>query len=183
MNRNASVFDALRVGVAHHWWVLLLRGLASIVFGVLAFAWPGITLVSLVILYGAYCFVDGIVALMGGFGGRLWQSLLVGVISIAAGVATFAYPGLTALVLLYLIAGWAIVRGIFEIAAAIEFRKVMEGELMLALAGLASIAFGVLVLFYPGVGALSVVWILGTYALIFGLLLVMLSFRVKALAA
>ncbi len=126
----------------------------------MAFAWPGITLASLVLLYAAYCFADGIVALLGGSSGRLWQSLLIGVISVAAGVAALFYPGLTALVLLYLIGAWAIVRGVFEIAAAVALRKVIEGELMLILAGLFSIAFGVFVLLFPGAGALSVIWIL-----------------------
>jgi uncharacterized membrane protein HdeD (DUF308 family) len=182
VNSPAPILGSLRLEMARHWWILLVRGLVSILFGVMAFVWPGITLASLVLLYAAYCFADGIVALLGGSGGRLWQSLLIGIISVAAGVAALFYPGLTALVLLYLIGAWAIVRGVFEIAAAFALRKVIEGELMLILAGLFSIAFGVFILLFPGAGALSVIWILGTYSLIFGVLLVALSFRVKALA-
>lgn len=151
-------------------------------FGVLAFMWPGLTLASLVLLYGAYCLVDGVIALTGGFGGGFWQSLILGLVSIGAGIATFLYPGLTAMVLLFLIAAWAVVRGIFEIIVAIEFRKVIEGEWLLIVAGLLSVAFGVLLVINPGAGALSVVWILGIYAFVFGALLTALSFRVKSFA-
>jgi uncharacterized membrane protein HdeD (DUF308 family) len=173
---------SLRHVVAAHWWILLVRGLVAMLFGVLAFVWPGLTLASLVLLYGAYCLVDGVVALTGGFGGGFWRSLLLGAVSIGAGIATFLYPGLTALILLYLIAAWAIIRGIIEIGVAIEFRKVLEGEWMLIAAGALSIAFGVLLYLYPGAGALSVVWIIGIYAFVFGALLVALSFRVKSFA-
>lgn len=176
------MIDALRDAVARHWWVLLVRGSVSILFGIAALAWPGITLASLVFVYGAYCFADGVLALLGGYNMKFWQSLLVGVISIGAGLATFLYPGLTALVLLYLIATWAVVRGVFEIMAAIEFRKIIEREWMLVLAGLASIAFGILVMLNPGAGALSVLWIMGFYALFFGTLLVIASFKVRGLA-
>ena len=176
------MIDALRNIVARHWWVLLVRGLISILFGVAALALPGITLASLVLVYGAYCFVDGVLALLGGYSTKFWQSLLVGLISIGAGLATFFYPGVTALVLLYLIATWAIVRGVLEIMVAIEFRKVIEREWMLVLAGLASIAFGILVVLHPGAGALSILWIMGSYALAFGILLVVASFKLKGLA-
>ncbi len=176
------MLDALRNIVARHWWILLVRGLASILFGIAAFAWPGITLASLVLVWGAYCFADGLVALFGGYNTKFWQSLLLGLVSIAAGLATFFYPGVTTLVLLYFIAAWSIARGAFEIAAAIEFRKVIEGEWMLVLAGLASIAFGILIVLFPGAGALSILWIMGFYALFFGILLVVASFKVKGLA-
>ena len=174
--------DALRNAVARIWWVLLVRGSASILFGITALAWPGITLASLVFVYGAYCFADGLMAFFGGYNTRFWQSLLVGLISIGAGLATFFYPGVTALALLYLIATWAVVRGVFEIMAAIKFRKIIEREWMLVLAGLASIAFGILVVLNPGAGALSILWIMGSYALVFGILLVVASFKVKRLA-
>jgi uncharacterized membrane protein HdeD (DUF308 family) len=103
-------------------------------------------------------------------------------VSILAALAAFFYPGLTAMVLLYLIAFWAIARGVLDIIAAIEFRKVIEGELLLGLAGLMSIAFGAFIVLNPGAGALSIVWLLGAYALVFGITLVILSFRVKSLA-
>jgi uncharacterized membrane protein HdeD (DUF308 family) len=172
----------LRQTVAKHWWILLVRGLAALLFALFAFTMPGLTLGTLVLVYGAYCLIDGVVALTGGFGGGFWQSLILGVVSILAGVATFAYPGLTALVLLYLIAAWAIVRGVIEIVVAFEFRKVISGEWMLIAAGVISILFGFLLFMNPGAGALSVVWIIGIYACVFGAMLVALSFRVKSLA-
>jgi uncharacterized membrane protein HdeD (DUF308 family) len=176
------MIDALRNAVARRWWILLVRGLASILFGIAALALPGITLASLVLVYGAYCFTDGLVAFFGGYNTKFWQGLFVGLISVGAGLTTFFYPGVTALVLLYLIATWAVVRGVFEIMAAIEFRKMIENEWMLVLAGLASIAFGFLVVLHPGAGALSILWIMGSYALLFGILLVVASFKVKRLA-
>jgi uncharacterized membrane protein HdeD (DUF308 family) len=179
---QGTIVESLRSVVAKQWWVLLVRGIAAIAFGIMVFAWPGITLASLVLLYGIYCISDGIGALFGGAGGPFWQSLLVGIVSIGAGIATFAYPGLTAIVLLYLIGAWAIVRGISDIAVAIEFRKVIEGEWLLVLAGALSILFGVVLFINPGAGALSVLWIIGAYALIFGSMLVVLSFRVRSFA-
>ena len=168
--------------VSRQSWVLIARGIFAILFGVMAFAWPGLTLTSLVLLYGLYCLADGFVGLAGMSGGKLWQSILVGCVSIAAGLVTFAYPGLTALLLLYLIAAWAIMRGIFEIAAAIEFRKVIEGEFFLGLAGLLSILFGILIVMRPGAGALSIVWILGTFAILSGVMMVAVGLKVRQLA-
>jgi uncharacterized membrane protein HdeD (DUF308 family) len=183
MNGSTPVLGELRHAVARHWWILLLRGLAAVAFGILAFVWPGLTLTALIFLFGFHCVVDGIVSLMvGSAARRLWPTMLIAVISILAGLVSFFYPGVTAFVLLYLIAAWAIVRGIFEILYAMEVRKVIEGELLLILAGLASVAFGVLILLYPGAGALSVIWIVGSYALVFGVLLVVLSFRIKSIA-
>jgi uncharacterized membrane protein HdeD (DUF308 family) len=179
---ESSLIGGLRHAIAEHWWVLLLRGLVFIALGLMAFFTPGITLASLILLIGICCLVDGIASVAGGLRSSFWQSTLLGVVSILAGLATFFYPGVTAMVLLYLIAFWAIARGVLEIIAAIEFRKVIEGEVLLGLAGLLSIAFGVFIIMSPGAGALSIVWILGAYALVFGITLVILSFRVKSLA-
>ena len=179
---ESSLIGGLRHAVAQHWWVLLLRGLVYIALGLMAFFTPGITLASLILLIGVCCMVDGIASIAGGLRSSFWQSTLVGVVSILAGLATFFYPGVTAMVLLYLIAFWAIAHGVLEIIAAIEFRKVIEGELLLGLAGLLSIAFGVFIVMRPGAGALSIVWVLGAYAFVFGITLVILSFRVKSLA-
>ena len=176
------MIPALREVMVRHWWVLLLRGSVSILFGIMALAWPGITLASLVFVYGAYCLADGLLALFGGYNTKFWQALLIGLISIGAGLAAFVYPGLRALIFLYLIATWAIVRGVFEIMLAIEFRKIIEREWMLVLAGLASVAFGILIVLRPGAGALSILWIMGFYALVFGIFLVVASFKVKGLA-
>jgi len=170
--------------LARNWWALALRGLLAVVFGLLAFALPGLTLAALVILFGAYALVDGIFALVAAVRAaeaheRWWLFVLEGIAGIAAGLITFAWPGITALVLLYLIAWWAIITGIFEIAAAIRLRKEITGEFWLALGGAASVIFGLILLFRPGVGALAVIWLIGTYALVFGLLLVMLGFRLR----
>ena len=171
--------------LARNWGVLALRGLCAIIFGILAFVWPGITLGALVLLYGAYALVDGILAIIAavskreGSGLPWWALLLQGLLGIAAGIVTFAWPGITALVLLFLIAAWAIVTGIFAIIAAIRLRKEIQGEFWLALSGVLSIVFGVLLFARPGAGALAVVWLIGSYAIIFGILLLFLAFRLK----
>jgi uncharacterized membrane protein HdeD (DUF308 family) len=173
------------IGVlARNWWALALRGLFALFFGLLAFALPGITLAALVILFGAYSLVDGIFALVTAVRAaeaheRWWLFVLEGLAGVAAGVITFMWPGITALVLLFLIAWWAIVTGIFEIAAAVRLRKEIRGEWALVLGGAASVFFGLVLLFRPGVGALAVIWLIGTYAVVFGLLLLMLAFRLR----
>src|SRR4030095_6425709 len=140
------------------WWALVLRGVAAIAFGVLPFAWPQITLTALVFLWGAYALVDGVLAIAAGIKShgenkRWWVLLLEGVLGVAAGLVAFFIPAITALVLLIVIAAWAIVTGAFEIAAAIQLRKYIKGEWLLALAGVASILFGVALLFYLAAGA------------------------------
>jgi uncharacterized membrane protein HdeD (DUF308 family) len=171
--------------LARNWWVLALRGLCAIIFGILAFVWPGITLGALVLLYGAYALVDGILSIIAavskreGSGLPWWALLLQGLLGIAAGIVTFAWPGITALFLLFLIAAWAIVTGIFAIIAAIRLRKEIQGEFWLALSGILSVVFGVLLFVRPGAGALTVVWLIGSYAIFFGILLLVLAFRLK----
>lgn len=128
---------------------------------------------------------DGIFALVAAFSDRVgkqrwWVLLLEGLAGVAAGILTFLWPGMTALVLLYLIAAWAIVTGILEVMAAIRLRQEIEGEWLLALGGIASITFGVLMVVWPGAGALAVVWLIGSYALVFGLLMVFLAFRLRS---
>jgi uncharacterized membrane protein HdeD (DUF308 family) len=171
--------------LARNWWVLALRGLCAIIFGILAFVWPGVTLGVLVLLYGAYALVDGVLAIIAALSKRQesglpwWALLLEGLLGIAAGIVAFVWPGITALFLLFLIAGWAIVTGVFEIIAAIRLRKEIEGELWLALSGIVSIIFGVLLFARPGAGALTVVWLIGAYAIFFGIFLLALAFRLK----
>jgi uncharacterized membrane protein HdeD (DUF308 family) len=171
--------------MARNWWVIVLRGVCAILFGVLAWTWPGVTLGALVLLWGAYAFIDGVLALVSAFSGASgqpwWVLALEGLVGLGAAAAAVMYPGITALVLLYMIAAWAIVTGVFEIAAAIRLRKEIEGEVWLGLAGLASVLFGLLLVAQPGTGALAVVWIIGTYAILFGTLLVALGFRLKGL--
>lgn len=173
--------------VSRYWWVIALRGAVAILFGVLAFAWPGVTLEALVLLFGAYAVVDGVAAIVVGIKDygereRWWATLLGGLVSLAAGIVTFMMPGLTALTLLTLIAVWAVMRGIFEIVAAIRLRKEIKGEWLMALAGALSIAFGLYMIAFPGAGAVAVVWWIGAYAVAIGLMLVVLGFRARSVA-
>lgn len=164
------------------WWALALRGVGALAFGVLALVWPGLTLAVLVGLFAAYAFVDGLTGVVTGVGARWWSMVGLGAFSVAAGVAALAWPGLTALALVYLIAAWAIARGAFELVAAVQLRREIEGEWLLALSGLASIAFGVLAAAFPGAGALSIVWLLGAFALVLGALSLAVALRLRASA-
>jgi uncharacterized membrane protein HdeD (DUF308 family) len=170
--------------LARNWWLIALRGVAAIVFGILTLVRPGISLAVLILFFGAYALVDGIANIIAVLrrreGERPWWALLVeGLVSVAAGVVAFVAPGLTALTLVYLIAAWAIVTGAFEIGAAIRMRKEIKGEAWLVLSGLLSIVFGVLVMLSPGAGALAMVMLIGAYAVVFGVLLLALSLRLR----
>jgi uncharacterized membrane protein HdeD (DUF308 family) len=175
--------------LARNWWALVLRGLAAILFGVLAFAWPGITLFVLVLFFGAYMLVDGIFAIVAavraaGEEDRWWLLLVQGILGVLAGLVAIFWPGLTALALLYFIAAWAIVTGIMEIVAAIRLRREIEGEWALALSGALSVLFGVLLVVLPApAGLLSLVWLIGAYAVATGVLLLILAFRVRSEAS
>jgi uncharacterized membrane protein HdeD (DUF308 family) len=170
--------------LAKCWWLLLLRGIAAILFGVLAFAWPGLTLVTLVLLYGAFALVDGVISLIAAFSGSAkpvptWWLVVVGVLGIAAGVVTFVWPGITAILLILFIGAWAFVHGIFEIIGAIQLRKEIDNEWMLILGGVLSVAFGLIVLFAPGAGALALIWVIAAYSIIFGITFVALALRLR----
>ena len=169
--------------LARYWWLILLRGIAAIIFGMLAFIWPGITLVTLVLFWGAFTLVDGILALahaiMGGNVGSRWWLALIGVLGIIVGLLTFLMPGVTALVLLVFIATWAIVLGVFQIIGAIRVRKEIDNEWTLILGGVISVLFGVILLVAPGAGAIGLVWAIASYAIVFGILLVMAAVRLK----
>jgi len=184
LDLGASEPGVLR-SLADNWWLLLLRGIAAIAFGVLAFFWPGLTLVTLTLLWGAYALMDGIIAISaafnatGGDAGPRWWLGLSGVVSILAGVVTFYYTGETTLVLLMFIAVWAIIIGALQIWGAIALRKVLQHEWLLVLSGVLSIAFGVVLLAQPGTGALAFVWMIAWYAIFFGLLYVALAFELK----
>jgi uncharacterized membrane protein HdeD (DUF308 family) len=170
--------------LTRYWWVLAVRGVAALLFGLAAFIWPGLTLAVLVALFGAYAFVDGLFALVAAIRSARehedgWIVLLEGLAGIAAGLVTFFWPGITALALLSIIAAWSIVTGILEIMAAIRLRKVIEGEWLLALSGVASLMLGLLLIVMPRAGALAFVWLVGAYAIVFGVLMLALAFRLR----
>ena len=184
MATNAMLNDEMLQDLRRNWGWIVVRGVAAVIFGVLAFIWPAITLAALVILWGAYALADGVLAFIAAFrvrdrGRPFWALLIVGVLGVAAGILTFFWPGVTALVLLAFIGAWALVMGLFQIVAAIRLRKAIEGEWLLALSGVLSIIFGALMLWNPGAGALAVIWVIGSYAIVFGVLLIALGLRLK----
>ena len=170
--------------LARNWWAIAIRGIAAILFGLCAFFIPGATLWALVIVFGAYCAVDGIFAIVAAVraaqGHDRWgQLVLLGILGLLAAAVTWFYPGLTALGLLYVIAAWAIVTGVLELVAAFELRRQLTGELWWVLAGLCSIVFGLFLVWQPGAGALAVLWLIGAYAMAFGIFLLGLAFRLR----
>jgi len=169
-----------------NWWVLLLRGAAAIAFGVLTLTMPQVSLAALVLLFGIYAIADGLLAVWMAIAGRAdneqwWVVLLWGLVGIGAGILTFLVPQLTALALLFYIAIWAVATGMLQIVMAIRLRREIRGEWVLILAGLASVAFGVLLVANPGAGALAVLWLIGAYAIAFGVLLVVLAFKARGM--
>ena len=173
--------------LARNWWLVLLRGIAGIIFGVLTFVWPSLSLAALVIIFGAYALADGVLAIISairwrGETERWWLILLEGLAGVAVGIITLFWPGITALALLYVIAAWALVTGALEIAAAIRLRNVIEGEWLLALSGIASVALGVLLALFPGPGALALVLWIGAFAIVSGALLIALAFKLRSWA-
>jgi uncharacterized membrane protein HdeD (DUF308 family) len=170
--------------LGRNWGWIVLRGVVAVLFGVLAIAWPGITLAALIIVWGAYALADGVLALVAAWrvrdqGRPFWALLIVGLLGIAAGVVTFLWPELTALTLLMIIAAWAVVVGVFQVVAAIRLRKLIAGEWLLGLTGILSVIFGIVVFARPQAGALAVVWMIGSYAIVFGALLIALGLRLK----
>jgi uncharacterized membrane protein HdeD (DUF308 family) len=169
--------------LADSWWLLLLRGLCAILFGALTLIWPGVTLLTFVLLYGAFVLVDGVLAVIsairGGSPAPRWWLVIVGLLGIVAGVLTFLWPGITGLILLFLIAGWAIAAGIMEIIGAIKLREEIDDEWLLIAGGILSVIFGIVLLVRPGAGALAVAFIIGAYAILHGILLASLSLRLR----
>jgi uncharacterized membrane protein HdeD (DUF308 family) len=167
-----------------HWWALALRGAIAILFGLAAFLRPDIALEALILLFGAYALVDGVFSIVGVFGGTRggtprWLLFVEGVVSILAGLIAFVFPGLTAVALLYLIAAWAVITGVLEIATAIRLRQEIQGEWALILGGIASVLFGLILAVLPAVGILSLIWLIGAYAVAFGILLLITALRVR----
>jgi uncharacterized membrane protein HdeD (DUF308 family) len=172
--------------LARNWWALAFRGVAAIIFGLLLFLLSGATLVGLVWLFGVYALVEGVFNVVAAVRGRArgdglpwWALLFEGVVSIAAGIVTFRLPDLTALALLYMIAAWAVVTGIFEMIAAARLRRSMKGEPWLELSGVLSMILGVLTMLVPGVGAPALMLWIGAYAIVFGALLLGLAILLR----
>lgn len=168
--------------LAHNWWTLVLRGLAAIIFGVLAFVWPGITFTVMVLFFGAYVLWDGVFALIGAFrtqAERRWPLILEGVVGIVIGLLTFLWTGAATLALLLIIGVWAVITGVFEIMAAIRLREEIEGEWLLLISGVLSVLFGIAIAIWPAAGLLAVTWLIGAYAILFGILFIVLGLRLR----
>lgn len=167
------------VGVAEAWWVMALRGVITLAFGIAAFFWPVITLAILIVLYGLYMFGDGIFAVVAGVINRAWAMLLVGVLGIVAGLVTFFWPQITAVALLYVIGITAIVRGVFEIATAISWRRALRHQWLLIIGGVVSIIFGAIVVAYPLAGAIAAIYFIATYAVVLGVVFLALAIQLR----
>src|SRR6516225_10553710 len=171
-----------------HWWIPVLRGVAAIIFGVIAFTHPVMAAATLVLFFGAWVLIDGVFRVVGAIGHRssdpdwVWQ-LIIGVLGVIIGFLTFHAPGITALALVIYIAAWALMIGATEIVAAIKLRREIKGEWFLILTGLASIIFAVLLLWNPVAGAAALIWIIAWYALIMGVLEIIFGFRLLSLPA
>ena len=170
--------------LTRNWWMVALRGTLAVIFGVAAFAWPGITFEALVLLFGVYAFVDGVLVLSFGLmaagdGAQWWPLVLGGILGIGLGVLTFARPGAMGVALVYVVGFWAIVTGLLEIVAAIRLRDLISGEWLMGLSGVLSIIFGVLVVAQPNSGALALVYLFGFYAILAGISQIGLGFRLR----
>jgi len=173
--------------LTRNWWLVVVRGVAAILFGISAFIWPSLTLEVLVLLFGAYALVDGVFAIAAGVSGAAlsgssrWFLVLEGIAGVIVGLITFFYPNITATALLYLIGAWAIVTGVFEVIGAIQLRQVISNEWLLIFSGVLSVIFGVLVFVFPQASALSILWLIAIYAILFGIGFVALGFRMRSL--
>jgi uncharacterized membrane protein HdeD (DUF308 family) len=171
--------------LARNWWALAVRGVLAVLFGLIAFIMPGVTLAAIVLLFGAYAIIDGILTIVAAVRAlehhERWGGLLLeGIVDIIAGIIAFVWPAATALALLFLVAFWAIVTGVLEIIAAIRLRKDVKGEWLLILNGVLSLVFGGVLLALPGAGLLVIVWWIGAYAIVFGIILIALAFKLRA---
>jgi len=169
-----------------NWWLVALRGALAVIFGVIAFVWPGITFEALVLLFGIYAFADGVLVLSFGLtaagdGEQWWPLVLGGILGIGLGVLTFARPAAMGEALVYVIGFWAIVTGLLEIVAAIRLRDVISGEWMMGLSGALSTIFGVLVVAQPNSGAIALVYLFGFYVILAGISQIGLGFRLRGL--
>ena len=174
--------------IRRNWWMLALRGVLAIIFGLIALFAPRIALLAFVYVFGIYALIDGIMAVYiairerGSLSRWAWV-LFEGLLGIIAGIVAFAYPGLTALVLLYIVAIWAVVTGIMEIVTAIAIRGFVAREWTLGLAGILSILFGIVLFIFPGAGVLSILWLVGIYGIVFGVLFIVRAFQMRSWAS
>lgn len=171
--------------LTRNWWMWLIRGIAAIVFGLLAWRWPGVTWITIAILFGAYALVDGIFAIVATVRAaesqqRWWPFLIEGIVGILIAAITFYDVRITLLALYFTIAAWAFLTGIFEIIAAVQLRKHIANEIWLIVAGIASIAFGVLMLYFPMAGMLAIIWLIAAYAIVFGILMIAFALRLRS---
>jgi uncharacterized membrane protein HdeD (DUF308 family) len=172
------------IGLARWWWTFILRGVLAVAFGVLAFLAPGLGIAVLVGLFAAWALIDGVAGLIAGIRTRgidrsWWLEVAEGLVSIVAGVIALVFPEYAATALVVIIAAWAIVTGVFQVWTAVRLRRVIDGEVWLGLAGIASVLFGVILLVFPRAGALSLVWLIGSGAIVFGVLLALLGWRLR----
>ena len=170
--------------LARNWWALLIRGIAAVIFGILAFVWPGETLFVLLIMFGAYAFVDGLFAIVSAFRAaraheRWWPFVLEGIVGFFIAAIVFWHPGIALVAVYITIAAWAFVTGILEIAAAIQLRKTIPNEWLLMLAGICSILFSIIMIWHPIAGLFALIWITATYAVVFGIMMIALAFRLR----
>lgn len=175
---------AATLAMAHWWWTFILRGVIAVAFGIIALLWPGWGLGVLVALFGIWALIEGFTLLLTAFRTRetdrnWWLEMLEGIVSIAAGVVALLLPGFAAGILMLIIAAWAIVMGAFQVYMAIRLREEIRGEFWLGLAGVAAIVFGVATFFFPAVSALSLVWLIGSFAIVYGVFLVILGWRLR----
>jgi uncharacterized membrane protein HdeD (DUF308 family) len=165
----------------HHWWAFVIRGIAAIIFGVLAFVWPGLTLAALIFMFAIFALVNGIMAIISAIrtrGEHVWLLLLEGILGIVAGLLVFSWPGITALLLVFVIGVWAVLTGVLEVISAMRLRKVVNHEWAWVISGVLSVVFGVLIMAKPGAGALALVWLIGAYAVLFGISMFAVAWRV-----
>lgn len=178
--------DKLVRVMADNWWVPLLRGIAAVLFGLMALIWPGLTVYALLIVFGAYAIFDGIMSIIIGFqrkteDDRWWSWALDGFLSIVIGLMALFWPEATALAFVIWMAAWAVVAGIFRIVAAIRLRAEIEGEWALGLSGLLMVIWGVLMAMIPAAGLLSIAWLIGLFALLIGVVMIVLAFRLRGI--
>ncbi|WP_052081387.1 HdeD family acid-resistance protein [Paracoccus halophilus] len=172
--------------MAANWWVVLLRGIAAILFGLLALIWPGLTVYALLLVFGGYAIFDGIMAITVGFQRRTadegwWSWALDGFLSIVIGLMALFWPAATALVFVIWMAAWAVIAGIFRIIAAIRLRRDIQGEWALGLSGLLLAVWGILMAMIPAAGLLSIAWLIGTFALLIGVAMIVLALRLRGM--